>query len=60
MTASAAELLEQRGASGTIAIRLVPRWHPLAEKHVVDRSLVEQSTCAPTRIPRCDRIRSMA
>ena len=50
VTATAAALLEQHGASGTIALGLIPRWHPLVERHIVDCSLVEESMSAPTPI----------
>lgn len=41
MTTAAGELLEPHGAAGTGALGLIPRWHSLVEKPVVDRSLVE-------------------
>ena len=43
VTTTAGELLEQHGEAGITALGLIPRWHPLVERHVVDSSLVEEA-----------------
>ena len=48
ITTAAEELLEPRGASGIVALKLVPRWHSVVERHVVDRSLVEEAMSGRT------------
>ena len=48
ITTTAWELLEQHGAAGISALGLVPRWHLLVERHVVDRSLVEEAMSGRT------------
>ena len=48
VTTTAGELPEQHGAAGISALGLIPRWHPLVERHVVDRSLVEEAMSVRT------------
>ena len=43
VTTTAGALLEEHGAAGIIALGLIPRWIPLVERHVVDRSRVEEA-----------------
>ena len=43
ITTAAWELLEQHGVAGISDLRLTPKWHSLVDRHVVDRSLVEQA-----------------
>ncbi len=51
ITTAAEELLEPHGAAGIVALGLIPRWHSLVERHVVDRPLVEEAMSgrAPTK-----------
>lgn len=50
ITGAAGELLEPLGASGIVALGLIPRWNQLVEGHVVDRSLVEEAMNGRTAI----------
>ena len=43
ITTGAWELLEQHGVAGISDLRLTPKWNSLVDRHVVDRSLVEQA-----------------
>lgn len=50
VTAAAGELMEQLGASETIALGLIPRWNRRVAGHIVDRSLVEGAANGPAGI----------
>ncbi len=50
VTTTAGELLEQLGADGITTLGLVPRWHSLVERHVVDRTLVENAMSRRTTV----------
>ena len=50
VTTSAGELLEQHGVAEISALGLIPRWNQLVERHIVDRSLVEEAVNGRTAI----------
>ena len=58
VTTRAGELLEQHGAAGISALGLIPQWNTLVERHVVDRSLVEEAVSLRARLPSPDSIAS--
>ena len=51
VTTAAGEMLDQQGASGIVALGLIPRWSQALEGHIVDQSLVEEAVNGPKQSP---------